>query len=299
MKRFSSWMALAPAAMLTWAAAVWAAPPPDEVCLAGKEVAAGEYAECRLRAEATFVLNGRMDDYEKAIAECDERLLTKFALLESQAVQAGGECPTVGDAAEMLALITGDTNAIAAALGGAPMGAVCGNGMLEPGEECEWGNPGIDEGNPGRAASCASATGGWLPQGHLGCNPTECTFDTSDCFYGCGGTMVDGVCWILGEVHEPCVCVCSDHSAVYDPITETVGSAGTNEACGAILDALGVPAGPVMEVELPAPADGVDFGVGCAYHAGEGSRVRVTTPATTAAATTLEWVELKRVCACR
>lgn len=296
MKRTTLWMALAPAAVLAWASATWAAPPLEEVCLAGKEIAAGEYGECRLRAEATFVLNDRVADYEKAIAECDERFVEKFALVEAQ---AGGACPTVGDAAAMMALITGDTNAIAAALGGAPMGAVCGNAVLEPGEECEWGNPGIDELNGGRPASCASATGGWLPLGDLGCNVAACTFDTSDCFYGCAGVEVEGVCWLLAEPHEPCNCACADHAMYYDPITWTVGSEGTDEACGAILDALGVPPGPVTTVELPVPPEGGDNGLGCVYHKTEGLRFRVAFPTTTAAAVTFEWVDMMRVCACR
>lgn len=296
MKRATLWMALAPAAMLAWAAAAWATVPPDEVCLAGKEVAAGEYAECRLRAEATFVLNDRVMDYEKAIAECDERLLEKFALLEAQ---AGGLCPTIGDAADMLALITGYTNTIAGALSGAGI-AVCGNGVLEPGEECEWGVPGMDPVNPGRDASCGSATGGWYPRGDLKCNPAACTFDTSDCFNECGGAVIDGKCWVLAEGHEPCLCACGDHAQVYDEITAMAGSAATDEVtCGAVLDALGVPPGPVVPVAINGGPEGVDFGVGCVYHETEGTRYRVTSPATTAVATTLEWLPLRRACACR
>lgn len=295
MKRATLWMALAPAAMLAWASATWAVPAPDEVCLAGKEVAAGEYGECRLRAEATFVMNDRVEDYEKAIAECDQRLMEKFALIEAQ---AGGACPTVGDAAAMLALITGDTNAIAAALSGAGI-VMCGNGVLEPGEECDWGDLGMDPTNPYRPASCASATGGWLPKGDLGCNVAECTYDTSDCHDGCAGAVVDGVCWILGEVHEPCICVCGDHGMIYDETTAMAGSAGTDAMCNTVLDALGVPAGELHQFELAGAPEGVDFGVGCVYHRYEGRRCRVTSPPTTAAATTFEWVDVERACACR
>lgn len=290
-------MALAPAAMLAWASAAWAAPPPDEVCLAGKEVAAGEYAECRLRAEATFVLNDRVEDYEKAIAECNERLVEKFALLEAQALP--GSCPTTGDAAAMIDLITGDVNAIVLALAGGPMAAVCGNGVLEPGEECEWGVMGVDP-ETGGPASCHSVTGGWLPKGDLACSPGTCTFETGDCFDGCAGLMMDGRCWILGDEHEPCTCVCGDHWAVYDEETAMAGSAGENEACAAILDALGagVPGSPVWDVTIPDQGTEVDYGMGCVYHPAENTRYRVVSPATTGPATAFEQFDIMRVCAC-
>jgi hypothetical protein len=55
--------------------------------------------------------------------------------------------------------------------------AGCGDGMVSPGEQCDGGNlQGFD---------CASLG---LGSGTLGCDPVTCTFDTSMCMGGGGGT---------------------------------------------------------------------------------------------------------------
>jgi hypothetical protein len=61
----------------------------------------------------------------------------------------------------------------------------------------------------------------------------------------CGGTLVDGVCWYLGELDQACAEVCATRGGVNPASTASIGTpeqGGSIEACAAILAALGEPA---------------------------------------------------------
>jgi hypothetical protein len=61
--------------------------------------------------------------------------------------------------------------------------AVCGNGDVEDGEDCDSDD--LD------GANCANATNGALPEGTLDCDNNNCVFDTSDCSK-CGNGIIEG-----------------------------------------------------------------------------------------------------------
>lgn len=96
-----------------------------------------------------------------------------------------------------------------------------------------------------------------------------------------------GSCWLLGAAGDDCTETCAAENMVYDAATETyAGSSGTDEQCGAVLDSLGAPAGPVQPLLCMNE-------IGCYYHAGFG-RFRCTNPGTESDA----FVDGERACAC-
>lgn len=62
-------------------------------------------------------------------------------------------------------------------------GATCGNGVVEPGEDCDRMGPVIP-------ADCSTVTSGVLTDGNMGCT-SICTYDLSGC-YECGNGAVEG-----------------------------------------------------------------------------------------------------------
>jgi len=66
----------------------------------------------------------------------------------------------------------------------------------------------------------------------------------------CGGALVDGVCWYLGELDQACDTVCAAHGGVEPASSARIGTpeqGGSIEACAAILEALGEPSASLME----------------------------------------------------
>jgi hypothetical protein len=66
----------------------------------------------------------------------------------------------------------------------------------------------------------------------------------------CSGTLVDGVCWYLGELDRACVDVCATRGGVDPASTASIGTpeqGGSLESCAAILAALGGPAASLQE----------------------------------------------------
>jgi hypothetical protein len=66
----------------------------------------------------------------------------------------------------------------------------------------------------------------------------------------CGGTLLQGSCWYLGNVSQACDDVCSIHGGFSAPSAAVIGTpaqGGSIEACTAILDALGALSGVVTE----------------------------------------------------
>lgn len=292
--RFGPWVVLA--VLLVWASAAMAGKPvPDVHCQAEKNVAAGDYLNCRLRADGDLLKTGDPARYDLLVGVCDDQLRKTFALVEAQATVP---CVTMGDAEEMIAFLGAYADNVSMKLSGATV-AVCGNGVVEPGEDCDWNALGMDPMNPGNVASCGSATHGWLIYGDLKCAP-GCVLDISDCHTACPGVEYEGACWVLGEMHETCDTVCSKHRGVYSELTRTfVGDLGTDENCAMMLDWLGVEGTGVVATEIPPQPNAVDYGIGCIYwHGMDAGRFRVTFPPTSPRATIPEHVEIHRLCGC-
>ena len=159
-----------------------------------------------------------------------------------------------------------------------PAGPTCGNGVIEGSEECDWGTVG--------GATCYSATGGTRRNGILGCTAGSCTFDTSSCC-----TPVGGFCWFLGAVGQSCDATCTANGLVYNSATDTyAGSSGSDANCNAVLDALGVPAGTLMQWDWHS-------GLGCfqCVSCGDVIRFRETSNPTNGGASE---ATVRRACAC-
>jgi len=88
-----------------------AGPTDAEKCEADKLKRAGKYAFCRMKAESKAVKTGDAPDYSK----CDTKLSDKFANAE---LKWGMECPTSGDAGDIQAQVTGDTDDLVTVLSG-------------------------------------------------------------------------------------------------------------------------------------------------------------------------------------
>lgn len=71
-----------------------AAVTPEAKCQGGKSDASGKYAACVSKAEKSLVAGGDMTKYTAALGKCEEKLVSAWSKLE-----AGGACPSTGDAA--------------------------------------------------------------------------------------------------------------------------------------------------------------------------------------------------------
>jgi hypothetical protein len=90
------------------------------VCEAGKQKAAGKYAECRLIAEAKFALVPDLAKLTADLARCGAKQSKTWSQLEARAVQQGGACPSVGDQDAVQDLLGSDTVVVATSLYGKP-----------------------------------------------------------------------------------------------------------------------------------------------------------------------------------
>jgi hypothetical protein len=153
------------AAILLSSATAMAADPAVK-CEAGKLKGSSKYSACRLKAESKAVLKGVAADYTK----CDDKLTQTWLKIETKAESACVD--TVLDT-DIQSFLTAHTDAVAAALdGGALPSLACGNGVLDPGEDCDQSVLG--------GADCDLATGGAEPLGGVVCGG-GCVFDTSGC----------------------------------------------------------------------------------------------------------------------
>lgn len=249
-------------------------------CQIVKEKLAGVLSICLQKAEAKFVATGDMVARTAAIDKCKTAFSTKWAAVELKATNAGGTCQTTGDETAVKSSVSGNVSCIASALQtGNTTCLLCGNGILDAGEDCDLGTLG--------GATCSSATGGAEPLGTLACG-TGCVFDTS----GCGsGAMVGGYSWFLGTDGASCDATCAAQGLIYDPATATyAGSGGTDANCQAVMTALGHP-GPVMATSL-------SIGFGCVYVVTAGMTARDTSP-TSASASMPPGNGAYRACACQ
>lgn len=125
------------------------------------------------------------------------------------------------------AQVTGDTADLGVLLSGAALPPVCGNGAIEAGEDCDFGD--LD------GETCDSLTAGAEPNGALACTQGACTFDTSGCaprFEDTGLTVIDhetGLEWEkkTGTVGVPSDCPggasCGDPNDVNNRYTWSIG----------------------------------------------------------------------------
>lgn len=205
-------LALAAIALLFGASGVDAADPVLQ-CQSAKNKAAGGYATCRQKAEATLATNGDTAKYAAAIGKCEAKFSTAWTKAEAKAAAKGVACldgaPT---APPFKAVIDRHTDTVAAALGGGTA-VGCGNGFLEAGEQCDAENL--------NGATCVTQG---FPYGTLQC-AASCTFDTSGClavrFTDNGdGTITDAVTGLLWEKKghlDGAGIVCADAATCPDP----------------------------------------------------------------------------------
>lgn len=107
------------------------------------------------------------------------------------------------------------------------------------------------------------------------------------------GASVGGAAWFLGDPDQNCEDTCSARGLEYDEATRLfAGSDGTDENCGAVLDALGAPAGVVGQAAC------VD-GEGCIYDTVTPGRYRCVEPATNSTAISDPGLDDRRACACK
>ncbi len=111
-------LAAAAAMALLVATPALAATTPAQKCQSDKNKEAGKYAECRQKAEATFVIKSDAARLASSLQRCLERYQARWTRIETQ---AGGACPSNGDQSPMQTLIDVFTDDVAASLGGAPL----------------------------------------------------------------------------------------------------------------------------------------------------------------------------------
>ena len=108
---------------------------PAVKCEAGKLKESSKYAACRLKADAKAVKKGIAADYTK----CESKFADKWSKTETKA--GPGVCPSEGDVASMDSRITTDAAEIATLLAGGTV-ANCGDGTVDAGEDCDFGDLG-------------------------------------------------------------------------------------------------------------------------------------------------------------
>lgn len=166
---------------------------PEAVCEATKLAEAGKYGLCRLQAAAKGVKRGEPAN----LTRCDAAVATKWQRAETRA--GLGVCPTEGDTTVIAAFVARHTDELVAALAGGPLpncagdlatceagltasatalgscqsdlavAAACGNGVVDAGEDCDFGDLGED--------GCGDFG---FPLGALTCG-AGCVYDTSGC----------------------------------------------------------------------------------------------------------------------
>jgi len=167
---------------------------PADKCESDKLKETGKYGLCRLKAESKAARTRGLPDFSKCIVKFRRRWLRVDA-------KGGEACLTSGDKKTMESEIDYHTDRIAEILSGETV-PLCGNGTIEPGQECDFGD--VD------GETCE---GLGFAYGALVCG-TDCTFDTSGCsnnrlLDNGDGTVTDnatGLMWekktLDGSVHD-------------------------------------------------------------------------------------------------
>jgi hypothetical protein len=259
---------------------------PGPKCQSAKNKDAGKYAACRQKAEAGLVKTGDATKYAEAIAKCDAKFFDKWAKAAETA--GAGTCPDgIADPNTLTEFITEHSDAVATALagGGLPLGVgtcnvdlaaclakTCGNGVIDPNEDCDWGNL--------NGGTCLSEG---FDLGTLGCVPGTCTYDTSGCA-NCadvGGVLVGGACWYLASVgNKSCDSVCASKGLACDlaATRDYAGSGGTLTNCHAVIDALDPDHTPHGEQDFTnVCSDDAIYAIGCALNVDTNRAMRLLT----------------------
>lgn len=255
-----------------------AASVPDG-CQATKNKESGSLLKCLQSAEAKRVVSGDNVGYADAVTACEAKFSDKWTAAELKATAKGESCQTTGDQATIQAAIAESVDCIAEALdSGDTSCLLCGNGQLDPGEDCDFGELG--------AGTCATEAGSANPIGRLTCSP-GCHYDSSACFHG---AAAGGSQWFLGVAAQSCDQVCAAQGAVYDLATrDFAGSSGSNSNCAVVLFALGY---PVAGIDSSSSGGGM----GCMLTNGGGFR---DTSATTSYGSLPASIgNFRRACAC-
>jgi hypothetical protein len=250
----------------------------EDTCQVAKHKDAGAYAKCRQSAESKFLLTEDAAARTAALAQCAAKFQNKWAAAEDKAVARGGACETTSDQATVQDAIDDHVACTVDALAGGAACVTCGDGIVDPEEDCDFGDLG--------GATCSSATSGTAEMGELEC-AAGCSFDTSGCFScaSVGGVPVGGFCWFLGASAASCLNTCVAEGLAYNAATLShAGSGGSDANCDAVLLALGYAGAPVTTTS--------SSGFGCAISSGSG--VRDTAPTTSAATGS----GVQRACAC-
>jgi len=160
------------AATILTAVAVTAATIPVN-CQVTKHKQAGMLAKCLHTAESKFAVVGDLVARNAAVVKCIDAFAEKWAAAEDKAESSGQACQTSEDADAVWTSVYANTRCVAIALDTGDTTCLrCGNGVLDSGEECDFGTVG--------GATCQSATGGTRPNGTLICGP-GCVLDTREC----------------------------------------------------------------------------------------------------------------------
>lgn len=116
-----------------------AALTPEQKCEAGKNQAAGKYADCRQKAEAGLVKTGDVTKYNTAIGKCETKFQDKWQKLIDAATAASVTCPDAPLAVSAYKdVIDEHTDNIAQALGGGGL-ADCQPPPLRTGQTTGYG----------------------------------------------------------------------------------------------------------------------------------------------------------------
>ena len=103
---------------LVFAGTAFAKPAPAQKCQSAKNTLAGKYEACRQKAEAKFASTGDRTGRTTALQKCLNSYALKWPLTESNAVKAGGACPSTDDQTAIQGVIDSTTTNIATALAG-------------------------------------------------------------------------------------------------------------------------------------------------------------------------------------
>ena len=251
-----------------------------EACEATKQKVAGQLGKCLHGAEKKLATSGDTAKHTAEVGKCTAKFSAAWQAAEQKAADQGGACPTTSDGPTVLSAITAHVACVTSEITtGSSICLMCGNGVIDPGEDCDIGAPG---------GTCDAATGGAAKFGSVGCR-ADCTFDTSACS-ACppSGQIVGGSCWVLSGADASCDAACSNVGLVYDSATMTyAGSAGSDANCSAVMIALGQSYGTIG-------SGGPPGGIGCWCNQAT-SCLRDTSFTTTS---TASYVYGQRACAC-
>lgn len=98
--------------------ATLAAGTPEQACEGKKSETAGRYFACLTKAERALATGGDTARYDLAVAKCAVKFTDRWAELETEAVGAGGMCPSEGDSGSVQDFLDYCEQSVAQAVGG-------------------------------------------------------------------------------------------------------------------------------------------------------------------------------------